>query len=137
MAVIYAEVDAEIAAASPRCDRSGACCRFGSYGHRLYATRAEAIVFALRQAPPSGAITDDVCPYQVDGLCTAREGRPLGCRVFFCDPGWKGKGEALTERMLRRIGALSERLGVEREYRPFLAHLRDLATFKGESSWRS
>jgi Fe-S-cluster containining protein len=83
------------------------------------------------------------CPYLHDNRCTAREARPLGCRVFFCDPAWRGKGEDLTERFLRRIGALSERLGIERDYRPFLEHLDTFRSVQhpagehGEASWPS
>lgn len=139
MEEIYAEVEREVSGASPRCDRSGACCMFGEYGHRLYATRAEALLFASRHGAPQGPVGEETCPYQRDNLCTAREGRPLSCRVFYCDPGWKGRGEDLTERMLRRIGVLSERLGIERGYRPFLEHLRAMRADSGggAGSWQS
>ncbi|MCE9584916.1 MAG: hypothetical protein K8T20_20690 [Planctomycetes bacterium] len=120
---LYAELDAEIAAANPLCRTSGDCCQFAKYGHRLYATRAEALYFASRRGWPAEAFEKDACPYLRDNRCTARHARPLGCRVFFCDPAWKGRGEELTERYLKRIGILSERLGIDREYRPFLEHL--------------
>lgn len=128
---IYEELDAAIAARSPRCDRSGRCCRFDQWGHRLYASRAEALFFAERHGWPGGAFGHESCPYLRDGLCSAREGRPLGCRVFFCDPGYKGQAEVLTEQVLGRIGALSDRLGLPWDYRPFLEHLDALRTAAG------
>lgn len=123
LGTLYAELDAEIAAANPLCRTSGDCCQFAKYGHRLYTTRAEALYFAMRRGWPAQAFEKDACPYLRDNRCTARNARPLGCRVFFCDPAWRGRGEELTERSLKRIGALSERLGIDREYRPFLEHL--------------
>ena len=33
----------------------------------------------------------ETCPWQDErGRCTAREARPLGCRVYFCDPAYEG-----------------------------------------------
>lgn len=133
LGALYGELDAAIASANPLCRTSGDCCRFAQYGHRLYATRVEAQYFALRHGEPPRDFPQDACPYQKDRLCTAREGRPLGCRVFFCDPAWKGRGEELTERYLRRIGALSESLGIERDYRPFLEHLRAFREEPGQA----
>lgn len=149
LSALYEELDRDIAALRPVCRQSGECCRFGSYGHRLYATGAEAAYFALRRGWPAEPFAHDACPYLRDGRCTAREARPLGCRVFFCDPSYKGKGEELTERYLRRIGALSDRLGIPRDYRTFLSHLDSLRetsdagvsraseASRGKASWRS
>ena len=39
---VYAEVDAAVAAAAPRCVASGKCCRFAEYGHTLFLSRFEA-----------------------------------------------------------------------------------------------
>lgn len=143
MGAIYRDVEAEIAAANPACRLSGECCHFEKYGHRLYASRAEAQYFALHHDPPAPGFEHDRCPYLAGNRCTAREGRPLGCRVFFCDPAWKGKGEELTERMLGRLRRLSDRLGIPWDYKPFLRHLDDvgesagLAGEKQEGSWPS
>lgn len=143
LGALYGELDAVIAADNPLCRTSGDCCQFGKYGHRLYATRAEAQYFALRRGWPAQEFSMESCPYLRDNRCTARDARPLGCRVFFCDPAWRGKGEDLTERYLRRIGALSERLGIERDYRPFLEHLNLFRTSTApaegqrEGSWPS
>src|SRR5437762_2532036 len=80
---LYARPDASVAADGPRCDASGRCCRFAEYGHTLFVSQLEADV--LLSAAPSfdGPVSADRCPFQVGNLCTAREPRPLGCRVYF------------------------------------------------------
>ena len=50
---IYAAADAAVAAAGPRCDASGRCCRFTEYGHTLFISQLEAEVL-LAAAPPFG-----------------------------------------------------------------------------------
>ena len=82
---LYAEVDAFVARARAVCILRGGCCRFEQAGHELFATALEADYAAARhpQAPPPEA--PGRCPYHRAGRCTAREGRPLGCRTYFCD----------------------------------------------------
>src|SRR5215203_2587433 len=94
---IYAAADAAVAAAAPRCDASGRCCRFTEYGHTLFLSHFEAEIL-LESAPPyTTPVTRDGCPFQVDNLCTARDARPLGCRIYFCDPAYQDTGNAITE----------------------------------------
>jgi hypothetical protein len=115
---IYAEADAAVAAFGPRCDASGRCCRFKEYGHTLFISNLEAEVLlesAPRYAKPVSA---DTCPFQVEGLCTAREPRPLGCRVYFCDPTYQETGNAITETHLRKLKELAEELGTKWRYAP-------------------
>ena len=119
----YGELEAEISASNPVCRRSGNCCHFAKFGHRLYASRAEALYFAFRHGVPDGPFSHDSCPFMRENSCTAREGRPLGCRVFFCDPSWKGRDSELSEKYIRRVGQLSDRLGISWDYRPFMEHL--------------
>ena len=115
---IYAEADAAVAAAGPRCDASGRCCRFKEYGHTLFISNLEAEVL-LESAPPyERPVSGDFCPFQVDGLCTAREPRPLGCRVYFCDPSYQETGKAISETYLRRLKELAEEHGTGWRYFP-------------------
>jgi len=46
------------------------------------------------------------CPYQARGKCTAYDRRPLGCRVYFCQPGAAGWYANLYEEYHQRVGAL-------------------------------
>ncbi len=68
----------------------------------------------------------DVCPHAFAGLCHARSHRPLGCRIFYCDPGaqhWQGP---LTEERLTRLRAMHEQLDVPYFYADWIAVLRAL-----------
>jgi Fe-S-cluster containining protein len=86
---MYCELGERTAERRPRCDRSGRCCRFEEFGHRLYVTTIELAGFvrgmrdALARPRPSWDGTG--CPYQKDGLCSVHVIRPFGCRLFFCD----------------------------------------------------
>jgi len=133
---IYGRIEAEVAARAPRCEASGRCCRFETHGHRLYVTALE-IAWFLRRAPPvppvtgsnaprsegaipltvlSGAPARDGCPWQVEQRCTAHGVRPMGCRVYFCEPGTEAWQHALYERMLDALGRLHERCGIPYRY---------------------
>src|SRR3954468_2670184 len=103
---IYAEADTAVASFGPKCDASGRCCRFKEYGHTLFISNLEAEVL-LESAPPYRTpVSGDFCPFQVEGLCTAREPRPLGCRVYFCDPSYQETGNEITETHLRKLKEL-------------------------------
>ena len=115
---LYAEADREVAAAGPVCVASGRCCRFKEYGHVLYLSSLEADIL-LEGAPPyDQPVSPDFCPFQKDKLCTAREPRPLGCRVYYCDPAYQESGNRITEEYLRRLKQLAEASGVEWRYAP-------------------
>jgi len=77
------------------CQQSGRCCRFESFGHRLFMTGLEVAWFrSLVGSPPAkqsaGSVSlpvidpnKDGCPYQVGGACSVHRDRPFACRVFF------------------------------------------------------
>jgi hypothetical protein len=115
---LYAEVDRDVAAAGPVCVASGRCCRFKEYGHTLFLSNLEAEVL-LHAAPPYELpVTADFCPFQKGNLCTAREPRPLGCRVYYCDPAYQETGQRLSEAYLRRLKELADAEGVPWHYAP-------------------
>jgi hypothetical protein len=103
--VLYRCLDAAVAEYGPVCELSGRCCRFKEYGHDLFLTMPEAYLLVADAPPPSRALDDGAtCPWQdLQGRCTAREARPLGCRVFFCDPTFDARAPELTERVLGRL----------------------------------
>src|SRR5216683_6359663 len=105
---IYQEVDRAVTAAGPICVASGKCCRFKEYGHTLYLSNLEADVL-LSDAPPyEPPVSADFCPFQKENLCTAREPRPLSCRIFFCDPAYQETAHRLTEESVKRLKALAD-----------------------------
>lgn len=122
---LYQEVDRKVAAAGPVCVASGRCCRFKEYGHVLYISNLEAEVL-LNAAPPyESPVTSDFCPFQKGNLCTAREPRPLGCRVYYCDPNYQETGTQITETYLRKLKDLADANGVPWLYAPLHYFLND------------
>jgi hypothetical protein len=121
------EVDRRIAAATPTCWNKGECCRFGRYGHRLYVTALEVVYYLAGPAGDAGPeVTEDTCPHARGGRCCAREHRPLGCRVFYCDPAAQAWQGPLTEEMLDRLRRMHTELGVPYLYCDWLTVLHAL-----------
>ncbi|OWK35607.1 hypothetical protein [Fimbriiglobus ruber] len=115
---VYAGVDAAVAAAAPRCDASGRCCRFEEYGHTLFLSQFEADILLATAPPYAKPVTRAGCPFQVNGLCTARADRPLGCRIYFCDPAYEETGNRITETALVRLKAIADEFDAGWHYAP-------------------
>jgi len=125
MRAFHAEADRRIAAQGPTCWNRGDCCRFGQYGHRLCVTALEICHYlATGDEPPP--VTEDTCPHAEAGRCNARDRRPLGCRIFFCDPNAQAWQGPLSEELLARLRALHDELGVPYLYADWLTVLRAL-----------
>jgi hypothetical protein len=118
LARLYAELDAEIAGHAPRCDVSGRCCRFEEYGHTLFLSRSEAEWLFEPGLPAGTELNRAGCPWQVEGKCTARERRPIGCRVYFCDPAFEDRMGPISERYLARLKELHGAFKRPWDYRP-------------------
>lgn len=124
---VYARADAAVAAAGPRCDASGRCCRFAEYDHTLFISHFEAEIL-LETAPRySQPVSADGCPFQVEGLCTARASRPLGCRIYFCDPSYQLRMTEITEDALARLKAIADSHGTGWQYAPLHHFLNSAA----------
>jgi hypothetical protein len=126
---LYDELDAEVRRLAPVCGLSGRCCRFEEYGHTLFVSAPEAALL-VADAPPRSRPLDDgaTCPWQdARGRCTARESRPLGCRLYFCDPAFQDAMPELAEAYIGRLKALVDRLGLPWDYAPLHRHLRRAA----------
>lgn len=123
---IYHDLDEAVAGQGPVCRLSGRCCRFAEYGHTLFLSAPEAALLISAAPPPSRALDDGQnCPWQNDrGHCTARGVRPLGCRVYYCDPTFDGRAEALSEQYLARLKRLAEDFELPWNYAPLHTHLR-------------
>ncbi len=121
---LYAEFEALLERARPVCILRGVCCRFEEAGHELYATGLEADYAAARHpdAPPPEA--EGRCPYHVRGRCTAREGRPLGCRSYHCDTHTESVLAEAHEHFLKAIRRIERDTGYPPSYGRFPALLR-------------
>ena len=135
---LYAELDREVAAHNPTCWISGKCCRFDAYGHRLYATGLE-IAWLIRQLDATGRDRLDAaelpamdgCPFQVDRLCSVHADRPVGCRVYFCDPAAQHWQSETSERHLAALRALHDRHALPYAYMEWRAALAE-----ARAAWR-
>ena len=122
---LYEDVDRDVAAAGPVCVASGRCCRFKEYGHTLFISNLEADVLLSSAPPYDRPVSADFCPFQKDNLCTAREPRPLGCRVYYCDPAYQETGSRISETYLRRLKELADTHGLPWRYAPLHVFLND------------
>jgi len=124
--IIYDDLARDVASAGPVCDLSGRCCRFKEWDHTLFLSGIEAEIL-VEDAPPPVRPLDDgaTCPWQDDrGRCTAREARPLGCRVYYCDPSYQERSHELSAAYLGRLRRLADSLGRAWDYAPLHHHLR-------------
>lgn len=123
--VIYKDLARDVALAGPVCDLSGRCCRFKDWDHTLFLSGIEAAVL-IEDAPPPTRPLDNgaTCPWQdKDGRCTARDARPLGCRIYYCDPGYQDRSYELSAEYLGKLRELSNRLDRGWDYAPLHHHL--------------
>ncbi len=121
---LYADLGREIESTGVRCARRGACCDFARADHVLFATALE-VAYARRNggaAPPPAA--PGVCAFHVGGSCVLRAGRPLGCRVYFCDPDFAERMHDLAARYHDRVARLHEEHGLPYEYGRFVEMVR-------------
>ncbi|MCB9849086.1 MAG: hypothetical protein H6817_00105 [Phycisphaerales bacterium] len=117
MDAYYAELDRAIADREPVCTNRGACCRFASYGHNLFVTAVELAYFLAKTPDPLLAPPDrSFCPYQQAGQCTARAGRPVGCRVYFCDRDAQDWQPGQTESALQELAKIGDRFDIPYVY---------------------
>lgn len=125
--VVYRDLDAAVAEAGPTCLASGLCCRFEEYGHTLFVSAPEMAVLLADAPPPSRPLDDGAtCPWQDSrGRCTAREARPMGCRVYFCDPTYQDQAPILAERGIAGLKRMVEALDLPWDYAPLHRHLRE------------
>ena len=125
MLKLYSEVDAAVAAAGPKCDSSGRCCRFTEWGHILYLSHLEAEVLLDAAPPYEQPASPDFCPFQQDKLCTAREPRPLGCRIYFCDPNYQPTANVIMEAALAKLKRLADEHDLGWRYAPLHVFLNE------------
>lgn len=133
------EIDRAVVASGFACQRSGRCCKFESFGHRLYMTGLEIAWFRTLAGDPPATATDagdgmslpvldakrDGCPYQVNGACGVHPNRPFACRVFFCQEGSDAWQSERYEAFQQEIKRLHEELGLPYRYMEWRQGLAD------------
>jgi len=118
------------------CTASGRCCNFERYGHRLYVTGLETamtldaipVVRAIKAGDIELAQQAGTCPFVVSRLCGVHPVRPVGCRVYFCDPSAKIWVNELAEFAADAVKRVHDDFGIEYRYTEWRALL---AMFQG------
>jgi hypothetical protein len=127
LCAVYEQVDAEVARLGPVCQLSGRCCRFKEYGHTLFVSTLEAQHLMQNAPAPERPLDDgETCPWQDPrGQCTARDCRPLGCRVYYCDPAYEPSAYDLSERFIAQLKTVTDKHGLTWNYAPLHRHLEE------------
>ena len=113
---VYETIDKRLHEIKPACGMTGKCCHFEEYGHRLFVSTGELAAFVadIAHAPAAVAHAPDgtSCRFQVGNLCTAHSARPMGCRLFFCDPHSDRELSELYETMHQQLKRLHDQLEI-------------------------
>ena len=132
-------IDQQVALSGFTCQQSGRCCKFESFGHRLYMSGLEIAAFKLRAGNPVKASQtesiplpqfdpkQDGCPYQIDGLCSVHQVRSFACRVFFCQEGSDDWQSQQYEAFQEKIKKLHEENNIPYRYMEWRQGLTDAA----------
>lgn len=128
---IHDEVARRIGAREPICTASGRCCDFERYGHRLYVTGLETAMTldaipkerALSEGDVEKAQAEGTCPFVVDRLCGVHPVRPVGCRVYFCDPSAQLWVNEVAEFAADAVKRVHDDFGIEYRYTEWRALL--------------
>ncbi len=126
---LYGALGEDVARLGPVCALSGRCCRFEEYGHTLFLSAPEAALLIADAPSPVRPLDQGAsCPWQdARGHCTARDARPLGCRVYYCDPNYQPHAQDLSETFIARLKQVANKHGVPWQYAPLHWHLRRFA----------
>jgi len=116
------------------CKACGRCCDFAAMDHRLLVSTGELALLAS-QAPPNRPAPLR-CPYQIRSRCTARQRRPLGCRLFFCDKSITESMSSNYERFHRQIIRLHHKHSLPYHYAEMTAWLEAVWETE-EETWPS
>lgn len=134
---LYRRLGERVAQRGPVCWASGRCCNFDAYGHRLYVTGLET-AWVLRRVHDRAEVRGQTgasstklpivdargrCVYQIDGLCSIHDARPMGCRVFFCQRGAEHWQHELYEQFLGELKAMHDKNGLPYRYMEWRAAL--------------
>ena len=99
------------------------------------AARGDEVAVRLPMATPappaSSATACPACPYQIDNRCTVHAVRPMGCRVFFCEPGTEDWQRDAYERFHARMQRLHTAHGLVYRYMEWRAALEQGAGGRG------
>lgn len=120
--IIYAELEEELDQRERPCTACGKCCHFTQAEHRLYASSLE-LAYLWDRHPHQEAIKEDRCPYQVEGQCSVRHERLIGCRTYYRlhQDDDRQAAEAAYEKALDKIKSILRKNNIDWEYRDLMS----------------
>ena len=121
---ILTDADAAIATHGPICRECGKCCDFAKMDHRLFVSTGELAL--LTTITPPCAPSPLHCPYQLALTCSAREFRPLGCRIYYCEQATTALFNDIYERYHRQILSTHRRCDIPYYYTELTSGLVDM-----------
>lgn len=127
---LYQRLEKELTQLNPGCNGCGTCCNFSSFDHVLYASNTEIDFITRNVNVPDFNVTDNICPFLKDNQCSIRDFRTLGCRVFYCNLGYKEVLNDVYEKYYQKIKDLSEKYNTQWKYLPFLHQLAEFRAKK-------
>ncbi|HDY66100.1 MAG TPA: hypothetical protein ENH84_07720 [Phycisphaerae bacterium] len=126
---ILTDADDAVGTYGPICRECGKCCDFAKKDHRLFVSTGELALLTI--ITPPCAPSPLHCPYQLALTCTARQFRPLGCRIYYCKRAANALFNDIYERFHRRILSAHPRCGVPYYYTELTSGLVDLGPDMG------
>ncbi len=121
MQLIYHKLDKNLSSIPQPCTGCGQCCNFSEAEHRLYGSSLE-LAMLLDKAGEKTKERDQ-CPYQIEGKCSVREVRLIGCRTYYRlhNKGDQEKAEAFYEQALNAVKELLSQEGLSWEYKDLMS----------------
>ena len=141
LTMLYERLASDIDKHQPVCVASGKCCHFETYGHRLYVTGLEIgwmysqLSDSQKQAllDSNDLLTLDGCPFQLDGKCSVHPIRPLGCRIYYCDPNAQAWQNPAYELYLADLQTMHELNQIEYAYLEWRKGLSEIKAICGNN----
>lgn len=121
---IYRRLQDDIAATGVVCRQRGLCCDFEKMDHVLFCSTLELENMASAPRYEAANASGRLCPFWKDGMCEARDVRPLGCRVYYCDTSYTAEhSQRVYEKYHRDIEELARESNTDYAYVPMIAAL--------------
>ena len=126
---VYNWLDTKNRQRAALCKACGRCCDFAQFDHCLFVTTPEIMYLAAKLNPDNiRQMHNNLCPYNEKGLCTIRDYRFAGCRIFFCkgEPVFQAR---LSEETVKKFGSLCDKFNLLYRYMPLKAALSEINAF--------
>jgi Fe-S-cluster containining protein len=123
---IYQKIDSDLSKLEQPCTGCGMCCDFKQAEHRLYISSLE-FIYLIEHNKLNDFKNNDICPYRINGKCSVREHRMIGCRTYFRLHTEKDreKSEGIYEKYLKELKLLYQKYDIPWEYRDLMGFLQE------------